>query len=96
MIGKIDKPMIAPRGPADVPPLRRSLLRATSQPPCSADYGLRVAARLAALRDGLACARSFCYPPFLFNPLLAAGLKRNFVPGRTPNVVKGDYPRVSC
>ena len=48
------------------------------------------------VRDGQACARSFCYPPFLFNPLLAAGLKRNFVSGRTPNAVKDDYPRVSC
>lgn len=81
MIGKIDKPMITPRGPGDVPPLRPSLLRATSRPPCSTEYRLRVAARLAALRDGWACARSFCYSPFLFNPRLAAGLKRNFVPG---------------
>jgi len=88
MIGKSDKPMISPRGPVDVPPLRPSLLRATSRPPCSTEYRLRVSARLAALRDGRAYARSLCYPPFLFNPLLAAGLKRNFVPGRTPMPVK--------
>ena len=81
MIGRLGNPMIAPRNPADAPPLRSGLLQATSRPPCSADYGLRVAARLATLRDGRASARSFSDPPFLFNPRLAAGLKRNFVPG---------------